>query len=204
MTADSELAAALRDELLAEQADLRRLHDRLATRAAVEGILDAAYRTVETPVGPLLLASTNKGLARVAYASEDHDRVLDDLARRIGARILRHPAQLDDAARQLDEYFSGRRRTFELPLDCGLTSGYRRDVLHLLPTITYGHTASYAAVAKMTGRPSAARAVGTACATNPIPVVVPCHRIVRADGGIGGYLGGIEAKATLLTLERAE
>ncbi len=201
MTADSELTAARRQELVTEQADVQRLHDRLATRAAAEGILDVAYRTIETPVGELLLASTKKGLVRVAYSSEDHDLVLDDLARRIGTRILCHPAQLDDVARQLEEYFAGRRRSFELPLDWRLAGGYRGDVLHVLPSITYGHTASYGAVARMTGHPSAARAVGTACGSNPMPVVVPCHRVIRSDGGIGGYLGGIEAKATLLALE---
>ncbi len=203
MNVDPEFATNVREELLAEQADLERLRDRLASRAAAEGILDAAYRTIDTPVGALLLASTSEGLVRVAYPSEDHDLVLDDLAHRIGSRILRHPAQLDDTSRQLDEYFTGRRHTFDVPLDWRLASGFRREILPLLSTITYGHTATYGAVATMTGHPRAARAVGTACANNPLPVVIPCHRVIRSDGEMGGYLGGLEAKATLLALERA-
>jgi methylated-DNA-[protein]-cysteine S-methyltransferase len=129
--------------------------------------------------------------------------VLDELAQCISRRILRHPGRLDEIARQLDEHFDGRRQTFELPLDWRLSSGFRRTVLHLLPTITYGFTASYTDVATtLTGRSGAARAVGTACATNPMPIAVPCHRVIRARR-LGGYLGGVDTKATLLALERA-
>ena len=180
-----------------------RLHDKLATAAQTEGLLDIAYRTVDTPVGPLLLAATNIGLLRVAYAIENHDSVLQHLSERISPRILHAPARLDTAARELDEYFAGHRTGFDVPLDWRLSAGFRAVVLRHLPDIAYGHTASYATVAGLAGNPKAARAVGTACATNPLPVVVPCHRVVRADGSMGGYLGGAEAKRTLLTMESA-
>jgi methylated-DNA-[protein]-cysteine S-methyltransferase len=181
--------------------DLRRLRERLATAAQAEGILDLAYRTVDSPVGPLLLAATDIGLVRVAYSREDHDTVLQTLADRISPRILHAPARLDPAARELEEYFAGTRQTFDLALDWRLSAGFRASVLHRLPDIGYGHTASYATVAALAGNPKAVRAVGTACATNPLPVVIPCHRVVRSDGSMGGYLGGVEAKRTLLTLE---
>ncbi len=183
--------------------DLRRLHDRLAATAEAEGLLDVAYRTIDTPVGSLLLAATNVGLVRVAFASEDHVSVLQTLSDRISPRILHAPARLDEVARELDEYFAGRRHAFDIELDWSLSKGFRRVVLHTLPDIGYGHTASYAAVARLTGSPNAVRAVGSACATNPLPVVVPCHRVVRSDGAMGGYLGGVEAKRTLLVLEAA-
>jgi len=181
--------------------DLRRLRERLATAAQAEGILDLAYRTVDSPVGPLLLAATDIGLVRVAYSREDHDTVLQTLADRISPRILHAPVRLDPAARELEEYFAGTRQTFDLALDWRLSAGFRASVLHRLPDIGYGHTASYATVAALAGNPKAVRAVGTACATNPLPVVIPCHRVVRSDGSMGGYLGGVEAKRTLLTLE---
>ena len=182
---------------------LSRLHDRLAAAAQREGTLDVAYRVFDSPVGPLLLAATEQGLARVAYAREDHDAVLQALADKISPRILQAPARLDPAARELEEYFAGRRHAFDLPLDWRLSAGFRRTVLEHLAEIGYGHTASYAAVARLAGNPKAVRAVGTACATNPMPVVVPCHRVVRSDGSMGGYLGGADAKQTLLTLEAA-
>ncbi len=182
---------------------LRGLRDRLAAAAQAAGILDLAYRTVDSPVGPLLLAATELGLVRVAYASEDHNEVLQALSDRISPRVLHAPERLDPVARELEEYFAGRRRVFDVPLDWRLSAGFRSTVLHRLPEIGYGHTASYATVAEMAGNPKAVRAVGSACATNPLPVVVPCHRVVRSDGGLGGYLGGVEVKRTLLTLEAA-
>lgn len=182
---------------------LSRLHDQLAAAAQREGLLDIAYHVVGSPVGPLLLAATEQGLIRVAYASEDHDAVLQALADRISPRILDAPARLVTAARQLEEYFASRRRSFDLPLDWRLSAGFRRTVLSHLPEISYGRTASYADVAQLAGSPRAVRAVGTACATNPLPVVVPCHRVVRSDGAIGNYAGGVEAKRTLLRLEAA-
>jgi methylated-DNA-[protein]-cysteine S-methyltransferase len=179
------------------------LHRRLRAAAERDGLLDIAYRTVDSPVGPLLLAATAQGLVRVAYAREDHDAVLQQLADAVSPRILNAPDRLDAAARELDEYFGKARRTFDLPLDWRLAAGFRATVLHHLPEIGYGETASYAAVAALAGSPKAVRAVGTACAKNPLPVVVPCHRVVRSDGAMGGYLGGPEAKRLLLDLEAA-
>jgi methylated-DNA-[protein]-cysteine S-methyltransferase len=179
------------------------LHARLAAAAERDGVLDVAYRIVEAPVGALLVAATELGLVRVAFAVEDHDAVLQGLADRVSPRILRTPRRLDSVAQQLDEYFAGVRTSFDLPLDWRLSAGFRSTVLHHLPEIAYGHTASYAAVAQLAGNPKAVRAVGSACATNPLPVVVPCHRVVRSDGAMGGYLGGTDAKRTLLALEGA-
>ena len=189
--------------LTADQSELEMLHGRLAVAAAEVGLLDVAYTTIDSPLGSLLLAATDQGLVRVAFAAEDHARVLETLSARISPRILRHPARLDDAARQLDEYFAGRRHTFALDLDWRLSAGFRATVLHQLSAIAYGSTASYTAVARLAGRPNAVRAVGTACATNPLPLVVPCHRVVKSDGSIGNYLAGPDAKATLLQLEAA-
>lgn len=197
---DGDLFAALPE--VDEEAQ-RRLHARLVAAANEAGILDVAYRTVDTPVGTLLLATTEKGLVRVAYPHEGHDMVLDQLANSISPRVLRAPARLDAAARQIEEYFAGRRSLFDLPLDFQLSHGFRRTVLYHLTEIGYGRTASYAAVAAAAGNPKAVRAVGTACATNPLPVVVPCHRVVRSDGTVGRYVGGTDAKKALLTLEAA-
>ena len=202
MNAD-ELGHDLSRAFAGDQGDLRRLHDRLAAAAQRDGILDVAYRTIESPVGPLLLAATEAGLVRVAYASEDHDAVLQTLADQISPRVLRAPARLEEPARELGEYFAGRRRTFDLPLDWRLSAGFRRAVLSHLTEIGYGQTASYAAVAGLAGNPRAIRAAATACATNPLPVVVPCHRVIYSDGRIGRYLGGPDAKRALLTLEEA-
>ncbi|MGH9082749.1 MAG: methylated-DNA--[protein]-cysteine S-methyltransferase [Acidimicrobiales bacterium] len=177
------------------------LHDRLVGRAARDDLLDVAYRSMDSPLGPLLLAATASGLVRVAFAVQGHDRVLADLATRISPRVLAAPAPLDRAARQLDQYFAGRRRRFQLALDLRLASGFRRSVLDLLPDIPYGGTASYAAMAAAAGSPKAVRAVGTACATNPLPLVLPCHRVVRSDGSPGGYAGGPATKVALLALE---
>jgi methylated-DNA-[protein]-cysteine S-methyltransferase len=183
--------------------DLRRLHARLEREAQVDGLLDIAYRTVDSAVGPLLLAATPQGLLRVAFASEGHELVLEDLAQRISPRMLEAPAPLDPIVRQLDEYFTGRRHSFDVALDWSLSHGFRRRVLGCLATdITYGTYASYAKLARLSGSPRAVRAVGTACATNPIPIVVPCHRVIRSDGTMGSYRGGPAAKRALLDLER--
>lgn len=179
------------------------LRSRLAADAERAGLLDIAYRTVDTPVGSLLLAASERGLLRVVYPNVGHDSALTALATEVSPRILHAPGRLDEVAHQLDEYFAGRRRAFDVPLDLRLATGFRRAVLAHLPEIGYGHTASYAAVAEAAGSPRAVRAVGTACATNPVPVVLPCHRVVRSDGSSGGYVGGTSAKQTLLTLEAA-
>ncbi|MES9558839.1 MULTISPECIES: methylated-DNA--[protein]-cysteine S-methyltransferase [unclassified Streptomyces] len=191
------LSAAIAPEKLAM------LHRRLEAAARAEGLVDVAYTTVDSPVGQLLLAATPKGLVRVAFASENHDQVLEALAAKLSPRILRAPQQLDEAARELDEYFGHRRERFDLPLDLSLSRGFRQLVQQHLPQIGYGQTRSYKEMAEMVGNPKAVRAVGTACATNPLPVVVPCHRVLRTDGSLGGYIGGLEAKTTLLDLEAA-
>jgi methylated-DNA-[protein]-cysteine S-methyltransferase len=197
------MAGALAQAFPDHPDQLSRLRTRLAAAAQQDGVLDVAYRVIDSPVGPLLLAATDQGLIRVAFALEGHDAVLQSLADKVSPRILSAPGRLDAATREIDEYFAGRRHTFGLPLDWRLAAGFRRTVLGHLPEIGYGHTASYTAVAQLAGSPRAVRAVGTACATNPMPVVVPCHRVVRADGSMGGYRGGPEAKRTLLTLEEA-
>jgi methylated-DNA-[protein]-cysteine S-methyltransferase len=183
---------------------LQRLHARLEREAQAGDLLDIAYRTVDSAVGPLLLAATPQGLVRLAFANEDRDGVLLALSERISPRMLEAPARLDAIARQLDEYFAGRRHSFDVALDWSLSQGFRRTVLeHLNTDVGYGVTASYAALAQLAGSPKAVRAVGTACATNPIPIVVPCHRVIRSDGAIGAYRGGPVAKRVLLDLERA-
>ena len=182
---------------------LLRLRHELGLAAEAEGLLDVAYTTIDSPVGTLLLAATRTGLVRVAYDIEDHDRVLDTLSQKISPRVLRAPKRLDVAARELDEYFRGQRRVFDLPLDLSLSTGFRQLVQRHLPGIAYGQTRTYRQVAELVGNPKAVRAVGTACATNPLPVVVPCHRVLRTDGTLGGYVGGPAAKTALLTLEAA-
>jgi methylated-DNA-[protein]-cysteine S-methyltransferase len=188
---------------LNDEAAMARLRTGLAAAAERDGLLDIAYREVDSPVGSLLLAATEQGLVRVAYEVQDHDRVLALLSETVSPRILRAPARLDTVARQLEEYFGGGRRRFDVPLDFRLAHGFRRSVLAHLPDIGYGHTESYAQVAAATGSPRAVRAVGTACALNPLPVVVPCHRVIRSDGSLGQYAGGAAAKEILLELEGA-
>ena len=178
-----------------------RAHRRLEAAAEREGLLDVAYRTVDSPLGPLLLAATSAGLVRVAFDLEGHDAVLARLASELSPRILRAPRRLEDAARQMGEYFSGKRRAFELSLDLRLAHGFRRDVLVHLGEIPYGITESYASVARAAGRPTAVRAAASACSHNPLPVIVPCHRVVRSDGSIGQYLAGSAAKRALLEME---
>lgn len=186
-----------------DPATRERLHAALAAKATDAGLLDVAYRTVDSPLGSLLLAATPVGLVRVAFAVEGHDDVLGRLATDVSPRILAAPQRLDDAARQLDDYFGRRRRRFDLPIDLRLARGFRRTVLEHLPDIPYGTTASYAMVAEASGNPAAFRAAASACSHNPLPLVVPCHRVVRSDGSIGQYLAGVAAKRTLLDLEAA-
>ena len=203
MSASQEIEGLFDGLPVNDEDALARLRGRLAEAAARDGLLDVAYREVATPVGSLLLAATEEGLVRVAYESQDHDRVLATLAELISPRVLRAPARLDPVARQLEEYFGGQRHRFDVPLDFRLAHGFRRNVLGHLPDIGYGHTESYAQVAAAAGRPRAVRAVGTACALNPLPVVVPCHRVIRSDGSLGQYAGGAAAKEILLHLEGA-
>ncbi len=180
-----------------------RLHRRLEESARADEILDVAYRVLDTAVGSLLLAATPRGLARVAFEMQGHDEALQDLATRVSPRVLHAPRRLDDVARELDEYLSGRRRSFDLPLDLSLSQGFRKQVQQRLSHIDYGSTRSYGQLAGEVGHPHAARAVGTACATNPLPLVLPCHRVLRSDGSVGQYAGGSDVKQALLTLERS-
>jgi methylated-DNA-[protein]-cysteine S-methyltransferase len=196
------VVAALRPTPV-DSATLSALHDRLVRAADDEGLLDVVYTIHPSPVGPLLLVATSGGLLRVAFEREDHDAVLSRIAGRVSSRILEAPDRLAEAAGQLDEYFAGRRRDFTLPLDRSLSSGFRREVQDHLRAIPYGHTETYTEVATLLGRPQAVRAVGSGCATNPLPLVLPCHRVLRSDGTLGGYAGGLAAKAALLELEAA-
>ena len=191
------------DGLESDDGALARLHQRLEHDAHTADVLDVAYRTIDTPVGALLLAATTAGLVRVAYDVEGHDAVLAGLADRISPRVLRAPARLDSAARQIDEYFAKRRTVFEVPVDLRLADGFRRNVIEHLRDIAYGRRESYATVAAAIGHPRAVRAVGTACAHNPLPVVIPCHRVVRTNGSLSGYRWGIERKQKLLQVEGA-
>lgn len=201
MRNDDDMAVLLSTPV--DAGTLRRLHRRLEQAAEQADLVDVAYTTIDSPVGKLLLAATPKGLVRVAYDGEDHDRVLEALGQKLSPRILRAPKRLEEAAREIDEYFARRRRAFDVPLDLSLSRGFRRLVQTRLPEIGYGQTRSYRDMAELVGNPKAVRAVGTACATNPLPIVVPCHRVLRTDGTLGGYVGGIAAKTTLLDLEAA-
>lgn len=189
------------DELHGDGQTMSRLHARLEQAAEADRSLDVAYRTIDTPVGTLLLAATTVGVVRVAYDIEGHDAVLSRLADDVSPRILRSPPRLEAVVRQIDEYFTKRRTTFDVPVDLRLANGFRRDVVEHLRDIGYGRRESYATVAAAIGHPRAVRAVGTACAHNPLPVVVPCHRVVRSDGSTGQYVGGVLAKSALLELE---
>jgi methylated-DNA-[protein]-cysteine S-methyltransferase len=171
-------------------------------RVAGEGLLDVAYATVDSPLGPLVVAATPRGLVRLAYTgSRDEGEVVEDLAGRLSPRILEAPERLDDVRRQLDEYFEGRRAGFEVPIDWSLTHGFTGKVLRQTARIGYGKTSTYAEVAGRAGSPRAVRAAGNALGSNPIPVVVPCHRVLRTGGALGGYTGGVERKEFLLRLE---
>jgi len=170
-------------------------------RADADDLVDVAWAVQDTPIGPLTLAATAEGLVRVGFGGED--RVLDELAAEVSPRVVLLPARLDGVRHQLDEYFAGRRRHFEVPLDRRLSHGYRRRVLEALSEVPYGETVSYKDLAMRTGNPGASRAVGSAMATNPIPIVVPCHRVLRSGGALGGYGGGVDVKVWLLRLEGA-
>jgi methylated-DNA-[protein]-cysteine S-methyltransferase len=175
--------------------------NRLVKRASEEDLLDVAYTTTDSPFGPLLLATTPKGLVRVGLPNQDADELLVDLATRVSPRVLEAPAQLDETRRELDLYFEGKLAEFDLPLDWRLSKDFRRKVLRAIARIPYGQTRSYTQMATSAGNVRAVRAAGTACGTNPIPVVVPCHRVLRSGGALGGYGGGLPMKEALLRLE---
>ncbi|MBW8059800.1 MAG: methylated-DNA--[protein]-cysteine S-methyltransferase [Solirubrobacterales bacterium] len=176
---------------------------RLADRAAAEGLLDVAYTTTDSPFGSLLLAATPRGLVRVDLPAYDPGETLEELAARISPRVLEAPARLDEVRRQLDLYFDGKLTEFDLPLDWRLSKDFRRRVLRAIDRIPYGETRTYAEMARRAGNERAVRAAGTACGANPIPIVVPCHRVLRTGGALGGYGGGLPMKEALLELEGA-
>lgn len=173
-------------------------------RADDEGLVEVAVARTDSPIGTLTLAATPEGLVRVGFPRET-DTILDELAEEVSPRVVELPRRLDLARRELDEYFAGRRTMFDLAVDLRLAHGFRRQVLELLHTeITFGETCSYAELAAMAGSPRAHRAVGSAMATNPVPIVVPCHRVLRTGGALGGYGGGLDVKRYLLALESGE
>ena len=171
----------------------------VSARAEAEGLVDVAYTSVDSPLGSLLVAVTPRGLVRVAYT--DHDDVLERLAARVSPRVLEAPTRLDGVRRELDEYFAGRRTQFETPIDWSQLAGFTRKVLRATARIDFGHTGTYRSVATGAGSPRAVRAAGNALGANPMPVIVPCHRVLRTGGALGGYTGGVERKQFLLRLE---
>jgi methylated-DNA-[protein]-cysteine S-methyltransferase len=178
------------------------LDDRFRERAAAEGELDVAYTLADSPVGDLLVAATNRGVCRISFDPEP-ERELEWLARAYGLKVLRASRPLDRPRRELDEYFDGKRKEFDLPVDLAALPSFQQLVLAELQLVPYGATATYGGLAERIGRPRAARAVGGALNKNPVPIVVPCHRIVGASGSLVGYAGGLERKEKLLTLEGA-
>ncbi|MGI8712704.1 MAG: methylated-DNA--[protein]-cysteine S-methyltransferase [Solirubrobacteraceae bacterium] len=175
----------------------------LTRRAEAAGLIDVAFQRHDSPLGPILLAATHDGLVRVGLPAEGEDAVIDEWARRISGRVLHAPRTVVTQARhQLDEYFDHRRTRFDVALDWQLTGGFRRRVLSATVEIPYGQTASHTEIASRAGSPRAGRAAGTALATNPLPIVVPCHRVLKSSGPLGAYRGGAEAKAVLFELER--
>jgi methylated-DNA-[protein]-cysteine S-methyltransferase len=175
--------------------------DRFVERAQAKRLVDVAVTTMDSPIGTLLLMATPKGLVRIAFESENRDEVLGEVAEHLSPRILEAPRRLDPVRRELEQYFEGKLRDFDVPLDWSLTGDFARRVLRRTARIPYGSVASYGDVAVEVGTPRGARAVGNALGSNPIPVVVPCHRVVRTGGAIGGYGGGLTRKRFLLALE---
>jgi len=174
--------------------------ERLMERIGADA--DIAYDEVETPFGNFVVAATERGLVALSF-DRDPTTVVDVLARKLSPRIVRSTARMDPIKRELDEYFDGRRTNFDLPLDWSLVHGFNRKVLEATARIPYGGVSTYSDMARTAGSPRAARAAGNALHNNPIPIVVPCHRVLHRDGGLGGYGGGLPMKKWLLTLEGA-
>ena len=173
----------------------------LARRAEDAGLLDVAYAPLDSPLGELTVFVTPRGLLRVAYANESAEVALEEVAARVSPRILRSAARTDAARRQMDAYFAGKRRSFDLPIDWSLVRGFALGVLRATAAVPFGMVTTYGRVAAEAGSPRAARAAGNALGSNPIPIVVPCHRVLHADGGLGGYSGGLDRKRFLLDME---
>ena len=183
------------------EARARRAAKLVAERAAREGLLDVAYGFAESPFGPLLVAMTRRGLVRVAYPDLRPEEVLERLSEEISPRVLESPQATEKIRRQLEEYFERRRRTFAVPVDLSAVKGFGHKILRQTARIPFGSVATYRDVATRAGSPQAVRAAGNALGANPVPIVVPCHRVVRTGGGLGGYTGGLERKIALLELE---
>jgi methylated-DNA-[protein]-cysteine S-methyltransferase len=194
---------ALRKAARQNSSGAEALQRALIERAEREGLLDIAYTEHDTPVGRLLLAATPRGLVRVTFPVEAPETVLEQLAERVSPRILESPARLDEVRRELDRYFDGKLQDFDVPLDWQLSRGFYRKVLRATARIPYGKTRSYGQMAKSAGSPRAVRATGTALGSNPLPIIVPCHRVLRTGGALGGYGGGLPTKKALLELEGA-
>ncbi|MBI2238487.1 MAG: methylated-DNA--[protein]-cysteine S-methyltransferase [Actinobacteria bacterium] len=196
----NELASLRRSDVRAAS---RRAAGELAARAAARGLVDVAYASVSSPIGDLLVASTPRGLVRVAFDTEDPAWVLDELAHDVSPRVLEVPSRLDAIRRELEEYFEGRRRRFDVRVDLRLVHGFSRKVLQATARIPFGAVSTYADVAARAGSPRGARAAGNALHGNPVPIVVPCHRVIRSGGDLGGYGGREDRKEFLLVLEGA-
>ncbi len=182
-------------------ADSSRAAERFAERAAEKGLVDVAYALVDSPLGKLLAARTKRGLVELAYGGEQPDPLLAELSEKLSPRVLEAPGRLDDVRRQLDEYFEGRRTDFELPIDWSLSRGFTQRILQATAKVPFGELATYRDMATRAGNERAVRAAGNALGSNHMPIVVPCHRIVRTGGALGGYTGGLERKEFLLRLE---
>ena len=204
---DEQLRAAIGDA--GAGVDMESAKDALLARAESEGLVDVAYGTVDSPFGEMLVVGTERGILRVAFphrkgtGTREWEALLDEIADVVSPRVLEAPERLDDVRRQLDDYFEGRRREFDLPLDWRLTKGFQGKAIHQIARIPYGKTISYGELAARAGNPRAFRAAGTACGANPLPPIVPCHRVLPAGGGVGNYGGGPEMKRALLELEGA-
>jgi methylated-DNA-[protein]-cysteine S-methyltransferase len=201
MSAREELRRHLGDGVAAVGFRAERFVAELHRRALEQGLLDVAYGTLDTPLGTLLVAVTERGVVRVAYPDEGTERVLTELAARVSPRVLAAPERTDAVRRELEDYFAGERRVFAVPVDWSLVHGFATRILHATARLPYGATSTYGRVAAEAGSPRAARAAGNALGSNPIPIIVPCHRVLHADGGLGGYSGGLDRKRYLLRLE---
>jgi methylated-DNA-[protein]-cysteine S-methyltransferase len=199
---EQDLRRAATTSTMSDRADLPDVSE----AAGAAGLLDVAYATLDSPVGKLLLAATPRGLVRLAYLSDEDEAgtLLEQLAAKVSPRVLAAPRRLDDPRRELDQYFAGRRRRFEVSLDWQLTRGFARRVLEATARIPYGATSTYKQVASEAGNAAASRAAGNALGSNPIPIIVPCHRILHTGGGLGGYTGGLERKRVLLAVESGQ
>lgn len=198
MDLEKELRRGIAGKKASVPLDARAAFER---RAVDERLVDVAYATVDSPLGRLLAASTRKGLIRLSYENESLDAALEHLATTVSPRLIEAPAELDDVRRELDEYFEGRRRSFDLRIDWSFAAGFVQKVLKATAKIPFGSVRSYAQIAAKAGSPRGSRAAGNALGSNPVPIVVPCHRVLRSGGALGGYTGGLHRKEFLLHLE---